>query len=194
MKIVAFNLRTGGPRTYEHGVLDVAAVVLQDGELVAEYDALLKPHALLSYRPISMREAGITMSRLDDGLGYDLGMEELCEFLERHAGHATSWAFDAREKAAYVGKSLQINRSAYRLDRVADALDLAAILYAVGASSNPIRAESAVCRMAGLSAPEPHTSALEGVKTHATAVAILLERLESFYRGTPITTAVEVYE
>lgn len=68
MKIAAYSLRLGGPRSYEHGIIDIGGVCLSDdGSVIDEFHCLCRPDPDKSYRPSYLRSAGMTLESMAEG-------------------------------------------------------------------------------------------------------------------------------
>lgn len=182
MKIVAFDLRTGGPRNYEHGIIDVGAVVYRGDEIEREFYSVLAPHPHRSYRAFDLAASGLTLDRLNEiGKDYTGTCEELCAFLLEHGMDGSIWAFGSVEKAGYIQSAL--GRSYGQTIQAACAISLFQIMQALGAHTHPAQSEDGLMRFLGEAIHSPEDDALTRAKACAIAVEKLQYALKMHYSG-----------
>ena len=189
MKIAAYSLRVGGPRTYEHGIVDIGAVVLNDDSFESEFYRLCTPSDNQSYRPGAMRMFGVTLEKME-AEGELPGLASL-DFFEWANEHSGVWTLGHDLFPSFLDIQLRQNKGVERLQNSACVLALYNCLKALGARGPALRDKYTLMDYAGVDCREFESrNALEQAKATALTMRHLRDKLtETANGGSPLIRA-----
>lgn len=109
MRCLCIGLRTSGPRVYENTLVDFCAMVIDSGEVVDEFYALIQPPPYGSYRPALLGAYGLTLEELQqNGRNNPEVVVEFTEWLEPYR-NLTAFAVDPPE-FEFLTRLLQVSQ------------------------------------------------------------------------------------
>lgn len=186
MKIIAIDVRTAGPRDYEHGIIDIGAVILRDGEFIAEFSRLLAPDPYLSYRPGALAAAGTSLDEMEALGSHSWDVLGLLDdwILSRAVGEPL-WAVEAASKQRFLNRGLKRRPGSPTISRMVDVESAHQVARALGARGPNLTGAMSLMREYGVLQPGTNapcwdsTPALERARWTARLVHEIIARIRT---------------
>lgn len=188
MRLAAYSLRLGGPRSYENGMIDIGAVVLDGDEFTHEFYRMFQPDDNKSYRPGDLRLAGVSFkSMYEEGVQASLGCLDFLEWADDHPG---VWCFDSEAFPSFINGALRRHERSPRFTRSASITSLYDILRAFGVRGPTLADHIALMSWVQVDALNYHSlNALEQAKQSALTLRKLRDKLSANFEGEGIVPA-----
>lgn len=155
MRFLAFDCRTGGQRAYEHGIIDIGAVVFDGGKEVASYYRWVFPDDNKSFRLGELSRAAVTLDFLvQEGHDSNEIADELCAFIDKHAIGLYAWTMEPSFAGDFVERLIRQHNPHNRLDRVVGVDALYAVVRALGDGEPNIVGTAGLLKYCGVDGQE----------------------------------------
>jgi len=189
LRIAAVHIRTGGPRPYEHGIIDLGAVVIEDGEILGELEIMFAPHDWLAYRPQCLKASQVRLQTLSDGTDYLEATAEVLSFFDLHLRGGTVFAWDAHDTEAFISRAAKMGEHRGRVPNFSDPVSVHHALRAFGVFDSPCMSTDQMRRRYGV---EPYNPAAKPIDT-AKDLAIVIDQMhDELRRVVPLAPTVEI--